>query len=211
MRVMTLVGVGVLGTVLSGCSLSTGTPPRAIQAPKETQVIQAPEETPEVKMRRATAQGQQLMQQAEQLSNQGTGESQKQAIASYEQALVIWRQIGARPAEAATLLSIGTLYFALHEYQKALGYSQQALAIQRELKNRAGEAIMLVSIGGAYDQLGKTQKALDAFTQALSLFHSVAERLTSRLYSASPLNRSGLMLSYALKEVSHGEPQIVGS
>ena len=33
---------------------------------------------------------------------------------------------------------------------------------------------------------------------------SVAERLTQRLYSALPLNRSDLVLSYALKEVSHG-------
>jgi capsule polysaccharide export protein KpsE/RkpR len=108
MRVMTLVGACVLETVLSGCSLSTGTPPPAIQAPKETQVIQAPEETPEVKMRRATAQGQQLLQQAKQLSNQGTGESLKQAIATYEQALVIWRQIGARSKEAVALIHYRT-------------------------------------------------------------------------------------------------------
>jgi hypothetical protein len=40
--------------------------------------------------------------------------------------------------------------------------------------------------------------------QAVSIVSSVAERLTPRLYSASPLNRSGIMLSYALKEVSHG-------
>ena len=33
---------------------------------------------------------------------------------------------------------------------------------------------------------------------------SVAERLTQRPYSASPLNHSGIVLSYALKEVSHG-------
>jgi hypothetical protein len=33
---------------------------------------------------------------------------------------------------------------------------------------------------------------------------SVAERLTQRLYRASPLNHSGIVLSYALKEVSHG-------
>ena len=48
MRVMTLVGACVLGHALSGCFLSTGMPPPAIQAP---------EETPEITMRRATARG----------------------------------------------------------------------------------------------------------------------------------------------------------
>jgi hypothetical protein len=39
---------------------------------------------------------------------------------------------------------------------------------------------------------------------AQAIYISVAERLTQRLYSASPLKRSGLVLSSALKEVRHG-------
>jgi len=120
----------------------------------------------------ATARAKQLLQQAEQLTNQGTAESRQKAIAKYEQALVLWRQIGDRSQEASTLLSIGTLYYSLNENQKALDYYQQALAIRREQKNRAGEAIMLFSIGGAYANLGDNQSSLDAYNQALSLFQA---------------------------------------
>ena len=40
---------------------------------------------------------------------------------------------------------------------------------------------------------------------------SVAERLTERLYSASEPARTGIMLSWVLQEVGHGEHQVVGT
>jgi CHAT domain-containing protein/Flp pilus assembly protein TadD len=120
----------------------------------------------------AYTRGQQLLQQAEKLSEQGTAESRQQAIAKYEEALLIWRQIGDRSQEASTLLGIGTLYYSLNENQKALEYYQQALTIRRELKERTGEAIMLFSLGGAYSNLGETQQAVDSYKQALSLFQA---------------------------------------
>ena len=133
----------------------------------------------------AYTRGQQLLQQAEKLSEQGTAESRQQAIAKYEEALLIWRQLGTRSEEASTLLGIGTLYYSLNENQKALDYYQPALTIRRELKDRTGEAIMLFSLGGAYSNLGETQNALDSYKQALSLFQAqnqaalVADTLSS--------------------------------
>ena len=123
----------------------------------------------------AYTRGQQLLQQAQKLSEQGTGEARQQAIAKYEEAVLIWRQLGTRSEEASTLLGIGTLYYSLNENQKALEYYQQALAIRRELKDRTGEAIMLFSLGGAYANLDENQKALDAYNQALSLFQAQNE------------------------------------
>ena len=120
----------------------------------------------------AYTRGQQLLQQAQKLTEQGTGDARQQAIAKYEEALLIWRQLGAHSEEASTLLGIGTIYYSLNESQKALEYYQQALAIRRELKDRVGEAIMLFSVGGAYANLDENQKALDAYNQALSLFQA---------------------------------------
>ena len=51
---------------------------------------------------------------------------------------------------------------------------------------------------------GGTTTDMVAIVKTWVFEHSVAERLTPRLYSASPLNCSGLMLSYALKAVRHG-------
>ncbi len=117
-----------------------------------------------------SAQGQQLLDEAQKLLQQGTGESRQKAIALYSQALLIWRKIGDRNSEATTLLSIGTLYYTISQNQKALEYYNQALVIRRELKDSFGEAVMLSSVAGAYWNLGDKQKALQSYNQALSLF-----------------------------------------
>jgi CHAT domain-containing protein/tetratricopeptide (TPR) repeat protein len=117
-----------------------------------------------------SAQGKQLLDEAQKLLQQGTGESRQKAIALYSQALLIWRKIGDRNSEATTLLSIGTLYYTLSQNQKALEYYNQALVIRRELKDNFGEAVMLSSVAGAYWNLGDKQKALQSYSQALSLF-----------------------------------------
>jgi CHAT domain-containing protein/tetratricopeptide (TPR) repeat protein len=120
----------------------------------------------------AYARGQQLLQQAQQLFEQGTVDSKQQALTKYKEALLIWRQLGDRSEEASTLLAIGTLYSSLNENQSSLDYYQQALAIRRELSDSVGEAIMLFSVAGAYSNLGETQKAIDSYNQAFSLFQA---------------------------------------
>jgi CHAT domain-containing protein/tetratricopeptide (TPR) repeat protein len=120
----------------------------------------------------AYVKGKQLLDEADKLLQQGTGESRLSAIALYEQALLIWRKIGDRNSEATTLLSIGTLYYTLSQNQKALQYYNQALVIRRELKDSFGEAVMLSSVAGAYSNLGDKQKALQYYNQALSLFQA---------------------------------------
>ena len=53
------------------------------------------------------------------------GEHQK-ALAFYNQALPLWRAVGGRDGEAATLRSIGSVYESLGEKQKALDFYAQA-------------------------------------------------------------------------------------
>ena len=116
--------------------------------------------------------GKQLLDEAEKLLQQGTGESKLSAIALYQQALLIWRKIGDRNSQATTLLSIGTIYYTLSQNQKALEYYNQALVIRRELKDRTGEAVILYSIANAYSSLGEKQKSLSFYNQSLSIFQT---------------------------------------
>ncbi len=74
------------------------------------------------------------------------------------------------------LHNMGSVYSALGEKQKALGYYEQALAIRREVGDRAGEAVALNNIGGVYHALGELQKALAYFEQALPIHRAVGNR-----------------------------------
>jgi CHAT domain-containing protein/tetratricopeptide (TPR) repeat protein len=118
------------------------------------------------------AKGKQLLDEAEKLLQQGTGESKLQAIALYQQALLIWRKIGDRNSQATTLLSIGTVYYTISQNQKALEYYNQALVIRRELKDSFGEGVILYSVANAYSNLGEKQQALSLYNQSLSIFQA---------------------------------------
>ncbi|MBD2498322.1 tetratricopeptide repeat protein [Nostoc sp. FACHB-280] len=134
-------------------------------------IAQKPQNTTPEKQK-AAAQAKQLLQEAQQLYEQGTATGRQAAIAKYEEALKIWQQIGDRSYEATTLLAIGTLYYTQNDNQKALGYFQRGLTIRREQKDRFGEAVMLNSVANAYANLGEPQKALEFYSQALRLFRT---------------------------------------
>ncbi|MBE9205013.1 tetratricopeptide repeat protein [Nostoc sp. LEGE 06077] len=134
-------------------------------------IAQKPQNTSPERQRAAT-QAKQLLQEAQQLYEQGTATGRQEAIAKYEAALKIWQQIGDRSYEATTLLAIGTLYYTQNDNQKALEYFQQGLIIRREQKDRFGEAVMLNSIANANANLGQPQKALEFYSQALRLFRA---------------------------------------
>jgi CHAT domain-containing protein/tetratricopeptide (TPR) repeat protein len=170
----TSLGKSLLGVSLGILLLSEMTAATATVKPigiAQTPTTSAPN-TNSPDQQQAYVRGQQLLQQAQQLFEQGTADSKQQALAKYKEALLIWRQLSDRSREASTLLAIGTLYSSLNDNQSSLDYYQQALAIRRELSDSVGEAIMLFSIGGAYSNLGETQKAIDSYNQALSLFQA---------------------------------------
>jgi len=142
---------------------------------------------------RAFARAQQLFEQARQLRNQGTAESQQQALAKYEEALSIWQQLAineappymARAYEAATLGSIGTIYYAQkNEPQKALDYFNRGLAISREVKKRLQDAIARASADDAASNSGDKQKLFDTYKQVLASTSGVEASLLHALGGA---------------------------
>jgi tetratricopeptide (TPR) repeat protein len=123
----------------------------------------------------AYARAQQLLKQAGQLREQGTAESQQQALAKYEEALKIWQQLAvneappyvARSFEAMTFLSIGTTYYSLNELQKAVDSFKRGLVISREVKTRLQDAIARTSTDNASSNSDDKQKLLTWYKQSL--------------------------------------------
>ncbi|MDG4768261.1 tetratricopeptide repeat protein [Solwaraspora sp. WMMD406] len=104
----------------------------------------------------------------------------RQALASYEQALRLYREAGSRGNEAATLSNIGLVYSGLGDRRRALGFYEEALPIVREVGDRAGEAVTLNNIGGVYDGLGDRRRALGFYEEALPIRREVMIGLVRR-------------------------------
>ncbi|MEG4399782.1 CHAT domain-containing tetratricopeptide repeat protein [Microcoleus sp. N9_A4] len=118
--------------------------------------------------------------EAERLFYQGVQQykiSQFQAaLQSWQQALIIYREIKDRQSEGAALGSLGLAYFSLGDYAKAIEYAQQLLAIAREIKNRQSEAAALGNLGIAYRNLGDYAKAIDYAQQLLAIAREIKDR-----------------------------------
>ncbi|NET28127.1 CHAT domain-containing tetratricopeptide repeat protein [Okeania sp. SIO1I7] len=122
------------------------------------------------------AEAERLLNQGYELFKQGTGESRRQAIAKWEEALLLFRKTGNLGEEGLTLLGLGRVYSDLGKKQKALNYYQQALPILQQVGNKDGEAATLNNLGFVYDSLGEKQKALNYYNQALPLRRQVGDK-----------------------------------
>ena len=141
--------------------------------------------------------------EGQQLYQQGTAESLRQAIAKWEEALKLYRATGDRSGEATILNNIGSVYSELGEKQKALEYYSQSLPLRRAVGNRRGEAVTLTNIGGVYSDLGEKQKALEYYSQSLPLFRAVGDRSGEAvtLYNMAYAKRALGNLTEALTDI----------
>ncbi|MGB6301495.1 MAG: tetratricopeptide repeat protein [Rivularia sp. (in: cyanobacteria)] len=100
----------------------------------------------------------------------------REALNNFQQALVIFREIGERKSEGVILNNIGEVYRSLGEYPKALDYYQQSLAIDKQVDDKAGEGITLNNIGLVYRNLGEYAKALDYYQKSLAIHKQVGNK-----------------------------------
>jgi len=121
-----------------------------------------------------------LKAEADRLLEQGNQQNAisqfREALQSWEQALTIYREIGYRQGETASLGNLGNAYRSLGQYQKAIAFHQQSLEIAREIGYRQGEAASLGSLGNAYYSLGQFQKALGFYEQSLEIAREIGYR-----------------------------------
>ncbi|WP_333242584.1 MULTISPECIES: tetratricopeptide repeat protein, partial [unclassified Microcoleus] len=98
------------------------------------------------------------------------------AMESYQQALIIYREIKDRQGEGRALGHLGTAYSYLGDYAKAIEYIQQQLTISREIKDRQSEGKALGNLGAAYLSLGDYAKAIEYIQQQLTISREIKDR-----------------------------------
>ncbi|MEM7134244.1 MAG: tetratricopeptide repeat protein [Chloroflexota bacterium] len=100
----------------------------------------------------------------------------KEALALYEQALPIMREVGDRAGEATTLNNMALVYDATSKPKEALALYEQALPIMREVGDRAGEAATLNGLAYLLVSMEEYEHALSTFTDSIKLEKEVGHR-----------------------------------
>jgi tetratricopeptide (TPR) repeat protein len=119
--------------------------------------------------------------EAARTSNSATLEQRRRAIANYERALALWRELGERREELRILQILGNQYSQLGALEIALNYRSQAIQIARSIGDRDQEASLLVGLGSLHKDSGNFQKALDNYSQARQIFASSSSRFGEAL------------------------------
>jgi CHAT domain-containing protein/Tfp pilus assembly protein PilF len=115
----------------------------------------------------------------------GTGETgRKQAIAKLEESLALWREAGDRKGETKTLYSIGLVYRAINEIDKASEFYQKAYNLSLNINDKLYQAMALQGIAGIQQSKGDFQKAFESYLTALE----IVKELNDRAGQASILN-----------------------
>ncbi|MGA1410399.1 MAG: tetratricopeptide repeat protein [Prochlorotrichaceae cyanobacterium] len=75
-----------------------------------------------------------------------------------------------------SLTSLGNVYYALGEYEKAIEFHQQYLGLARSTEDQKGEAASLGNLGNAYRSIGNYRKAIECFERTLELTKTIGDR-----------------------------------
>src|SRR4028118_777886 len=123
--------------------------------------------------------------EADRLFKQGIQQYQisqfQAALQSWQQALIIYREIKDRQSEGKALGNLGIAYYSLGDYAKAIEYAQQQLAIAREIKDRQTEGKALGSLGNAYFSLGDYAKGIEYIQQWLAIAREIKDRQSEEM------------------------------
>jgi CHAT domain-containing protein/Tfp pilus assembly protein PilF len=114
-----------------------------------------------------------LEAEADRLSDNGTAESRKQAIAKYEEALAVWKRLGDRREQSSCLLAIGQAYQQSSGFPKAMGAYDEALLLARDGRDRRAEADVLTYIATVQDSLGERAKAIENLNRVIPMWREV--------------------------------------
>ncbi|HEX9930041.1 MAG TPA: tetratricopeptide repeat protein [Pyrinomonadaceae bacterium] len=110
-----------------------------------------------------------LFADANLLFSKRTAEAVAQAISKFEEARLLFQEVGDKEYEAHSLGFLGFIYFMSGNGQKTLESSNQAIPLFRAINDKNGEAAMLNNISKVYAARGENPKALDFLNQALIL------------------------------------------
>ena len=117
-----------------------------------------------------------LMSRAGQEALPDDPDSNRQAMATYREALAAWRSLGDRAWEAEALACLAILEAEASELRGATEDLLAALALWRDLGKPRREAEALNLLGNIYKDTQGAEKAREALKSALSLWHGLGER-----------------------------------
>ncbi len=129
--------------------------------------------------------------EAERLRIQNSKESLQKAFNIYVALLPIWRQLGDREGEGATLNAISAIYFTTAQYKESLQSLEQALKIWRELNNPIWELAILTSLGSVSNLNKENRQALYYYLTA----QQVANKLNNPIWLSFTFNGLGKVCS----------------
>ncbi len=100
----------------------------------------------------------------------------RRAMACYQQALEISRQLRDERAVAQVLANMGSAMVELGDARMAITYSEQALQKFRSLGDRRDEGQTLSNFGNAYAKLGDLRRAVTYYEQSLMITREIGDR-----------------------------------
>ncbi len=100
----------------------------------------------------------------------------EEARKHYQESLLIFRQIGNRPAMVRSMEAIGNVYYEEGKLLEAKRQYEETLAIDRELGSKLDICSALGNIANVLDGLGRLADAEKAQEQALQLFKEVGDK-----------------------------------
>jgi tetratricopeptide (TPR) repeat protein len=95
------------------------------------------------------------------------------AAARYQEALTLYRAMGARDDIAWSLGSLAWLAYEQGDYTQAITLGEESLALFQELSNRNGTAATLCTLGHMARAQGDSAQATTRFAEGLILFARV--------------------------------------
>jgi CHAT domain-containing protein len=118
-----------------------------------------------------------VFMQAEQLREQKTPQSLEQAIAKYEEAVQVARDVKDAQWEAETLNFLGLIYHVLkRDSQSARQRFEKALPIRQASGDRRGEAETLTNIARTYESSGQNQIAIQYYERSLQPWQDAGDQ-----------------------------------
>ena len=100
----------------------------------------------------------------------------EEAVACFEQALAIYRELGDERGEARAANNVAQAYVDLRRFDHALSAAQRSLAIQRLKGNRYLEGVTLGILGRACRELGRFAEAIAHLEEALAIFRELGQQ-----------------------------------
>jgi tetratricopeptide (TPR) repeat protein len=99
------------------------------------------------------------------------------ALASYDQALELFKQVGAKVGQANALKAIGDVRYFRDDNDAALASYDQALELYKQVGDKLGQANALKAIGDVQSFRKEMDAALASYDQALELYKQVGDKV----------------------------------